>query len=577
MAGALATDIDIGLAPEGSVGTDGAAVIERLRSVVGRRHVLTGKAGTRRFATGYRVGEGPVLAVVRPGTLVEQWRVLRICMAAGVIVIPQAANTGLTGGSTPFGEYDRPVILINTMRMKGLHLIEEGRQVVCLPGTTLYDLEKALAPIGREPHSVIGSSCIGASVFGGICNNSGGALVRRGPAYTELALYAALDEHGALHLVNHLGIELGGDPETILARLESGAFSEADILRPAGRQASDHDYCNHVRHIDAGSPARFNADPARLFEASGSAGKIMLFAVRLDTFPQDAETQTFYIGTNDTAALAELRRSILGGFASLPVSGEYVHRDAFDMATEYGKDTFLAIRHLGTDRLPALFGLKRLFDRLSTGVNFGDRILQAASRLFPDHLPGRLKQFRDRFEHHLILKMAGDGIGEARAYLSAAAEKLSLDYIECTGEEASAAFLQRFAVAGAAIRYRALHPEQVEDIVALDIALRRDDRDWFETLPEEIARSAEKILYYGHFFCHVFHQDYIIRKGADLAAFKRHMEAALEARGAEYPAEHNVGHIYAAKPALVRHYQALDPCNLFNPGIGQTSRQYGWK
>ncbi|WP_324741812.1 D-lactate dehydrogenase [Tsuneonella sp. CC-YZS046] len=577
MAKALASDIDIRLAPEGSAGAGSAAVIERLRSVVGRRHVLTGKAGTSRFATGCRVGEGPVLAVVRPGTLVEQWRVLRICVAAGVIVIPQAANTGLTGGSTPFGEYDRPVILINTMRIKGLHLIDEGRQVVCLPGATLYDLERALAPLGREPHSVIGSSCIGASVFGGICNNSGGALVRRGPAYTELALYAALDEHEALHLVNHLGIGLGDEPEAILDRLEKGAFTAADVLASNDRRASDHEYCDHVRHIDASSPARFNADPSRLFEASGSAGRIMLFAVRLDSFPRDAETQTFYIGTNDTAALAELRRSILGGFASLPVSGEYVHRDAFDMATEYGKDTFLAIRHLGTDRLPALFGVKRLFDRLPAGANFGDRVLQAVSRLFPDHLPVRLKQFRDRFEHHLILKMAGEGIGEAHAYLSAAVGKLSLDYIECTGEEASAAFLQRFAVAGAAIRYRALHPRQVEDIVALDIALRRDDRDWFETLPDEIAQSAEKILYYGHFFCHVFHQDYIIRKGADLGAFKRHMGAALEARGAEYPAEHNVGHIYAAKPALARHYRALDPCNLFNPGIGQTSRRYGWK
>jgi D-lactate dehydrogenase len=42
-----------------------------------------------------------VLAVVQPGTLVEQWRVLQACVEAGVIVIPQAANTGLTGGSTP--------------------------------------------------------------------------------------------------------------------------------------------------------------------------------------------------------------------------------------------------------------------------------------------------------------------------------------------------------------------------------------------------------------------------------------------------------------------------------------------
>ncbi len=51
---------------------------------------------------------------------------------------------------------------------------------------------------------MIGSSCIGASVLGGVCNNFGGALVRRGPAYTELALYARVNDDGQLELVNHL-------------------------------------------------------------------------------------------------------------------------------------------------------------------------------------------------------------------------------------------------------------------------------------------------------------------------------------------------------------------------------------
>jgi hypothetical protein len=35
--------------------------------------------------------------------------------------------------------------------------------------------------LGRAPHSVIGSSCLGASIVGGVANNSGGALVKRGP------------------------------------------------------------------------------------------------------------------------------------------------------------------------------------------------------------------------------------------------------------------------------------------------------------------------------------------------------------------------------------------------------------
>jgi D-lactate dehydrogenase len=67
-----------------------------------------------------------------------------------------------------------------------------------------------------------------------------------------------------------------------------------------------------------------------------------------------------------------------------------------------------------------------------------------------------------------------------------------------------------------------------------------------------------------------------VEAGADAAALERRMLDLLDARGAEYPAEHNVGHHYAAKPALAAHYRALDPGNRLNPGIGGTSRARGW-
>lgn len=183
----------------------------------------------------------------------------------------QAANTGLTGGSTPMeGGYDRPVVVVSTLRIGGIHPIDDGRQVVCLPGATLDALERTLLPLGREPHSVIGSSCIGASVPGGICNNSGGALIRRGPAYTELALFARIDEAGGLRLVNHLDIALDDDPEAVLARLDRGDFVATDIRHDGGRVASDGEYQRHVRDTDSTLPARYNADPRRLYEAAGA-------------------------------------------------------------------------------------------------------------------------------------------------------------------------------------------------------------------------------------------------------------------------------------------------------------------
>ena len=50
----------------------------------------------------------------------------------------------------------------------------------------------------------------------------------------------------------------------------------------------------------------------------------------------------------------------------------------------------------------------------------------------------------------------------------------------------------------------------------------------------------------------------------------------LNRRGAEYPAEHNVGHLYHAKPDLQAFYRVADPTNSFNPGIGKTSKRKGW-
>lgn len=561
---------------------DQTELLDRLTAIVGRRHLLTTPESTRRFRTGYRFGEGPVLAVARPASLVEQWRVFRACIAAGRIVILQASNTGLTGGSTPDGaDYDREIVIISTMRIKGIHLLDAGKQVVCLPGATLFELERRLKPLGREPHSVIGSSCIGASVLGGICNSSGGSLIRRGPAFTQRALFARVTAAGEVELVNHLGLRVGGEAEAILERVERGAFSPAEIEHDPSLACSDPTYGADVRRIDEPTPARFNANPARLYEAAGSAGKVMLLAVRLDTFPAEPRTATFYIGTNDPDELTRIRRHMLGEFAELPVQGEYLHRDYFDVIARYGKDTFLAIRHLGTARLPLLFAAKARVDafcerRRWLPSNLADRVMQGVSRLFPQHLPARMRAFRDRYEHHLMLRMAAGGIEEARAWLARHFPTATGDFFECTTDEGDRAFLHRFAAGGASVRYRTLHPHEVEDIVALDVALPRNKRDWVEHLPESIASQLTHRLYNGHFFCHVMHQDYLVRKGCDPKAIEAAICKLLDARGAEYPAEHNVGHLYEAKPALAAHYRTLDPCNCLNPGIGHQSKRTAW-
>ena len=558
-------------------------LLETLRHIVGAKYVITDPSKTERYRTGYRFGTGNAIAVVRPATLWEQWQVLEACVAADVIVISQAANTGITGGSNPFGnDYDRDVVIINTMRNDNIQLILDAKQAICLTGATLNHLEQELKPHNREPHSVIGSSCIGASVIGGVCNNSGGSLVQRGPAYTEMALYAQRNANGKLELINHLGIDLGSSPKEILTNLQEGRYQAKDI-HTSDKKGHDHDYCNHVREINANTPARFNADPARLYEASGSAGRLGVFAVRVDTFPAEKKTAVFYIGTNNTTVLTKLRRDMLGTFEEIPISGEYIHRTAFDIAAKYGKDTFWYIKNVGTEYLPKLFSLKAWGDRVAKKLpfmpnHFSEKFLQFTSKLMPQHLPKILWDYRNQYEHHLILKMGGKGVDEARAYLQKEfADSTKGAYIECDAKLAQAAMLLRFAVASAAIRYRSVHEDEVEDIVALDIALRRNDEDWFEKLPPELDAKILYKLYYGHFMCHVFHQDYVIKKGYNCEEIEEEMLKILDTRGAEYPAEHNVGHLYHANDDLKNFYNSLDPTNSFNPGIGKTSKKKDWK
>ena len=553
-----------------------------LKSITGNKYILTNKLSKQHYCNGWRYGSGEALAVAKPSTLLEIWKVLQLCVQADVIVIMQAANTGLTGGSTPDGnDYDRPIVIINTMRINDIQIINEGKQIIGFSGSTLFGLENKLAPFGREPHSVIGSSCIGASIVGGVCNNSGGALVKRGPAYTELSIYAQINLNGDLILVNDLGIDLGNSPEEILINLQTHNYNKNNILF-SDKLASDNEYQERVRDVDANTPARYNADGRRLYGASGCAGKIAVFAVRLDTYPIPKRQQVFYVGTNSPYVLSEIRKEILSKFKHLPSSGEYLHRDCYDAAKKYSKDTFIAIDKMGPSFIPKLFEIKRKVDRLSDKFiflpsKFSDRIMQFLSKFWPNHLPKKMEEYREKYEHHWVIEMSDDGVGEAKKYFEKFFTENEGSFFECTKEEGKKAILHRFVAASALNRYHIINSSKSGGMMSMDIAFPRNEKDWFENLPPEIDDLIELKLYYGHLFCHVLHQNYIVKKGVDPEVLKQKLLKTFDARGAEYPAEHNVGHEYFAKPSLSNFYKELDPTNGFNPGIGKTSKNKNWK
>src|SRR5690606_15179356 len=171
-------------------------------------------------------------------------------------------------------------------------------------------------------------------------------------------------------------------------------------VTPPPTASAEPPYAQHVREL-ADTPARFNADPTFLHEASGSAGKVMIFAVRTRTFPLEQDRATFYIGTDDPADLERLRRTFLAADGPLPISGEYMSAHAFDLATEYGKDTYVSLKHAGSRTLVRMFALKSwangVFAKVpGLGPSVADVISQKLFALVPAKIPTRLVEFRNR-------------------------------------------------------------------------------------------------------------------------------------------------------------------------------------
>ena len=552
--------------------------IDALAATVPTTRVIRDPHHIKRFTTGIRFGSGSALAVFEPASLLDFWQILKACVAADCIVICQAANTGVTGGSTPDGEdYDREIVIISTLKLDTCIPLCDAQQALVFAGGTLYRLEEMLAPFGKNPHSVIGSSCIGASVVGGICNNSGGSLVKRGPAYTEFSLFARLTDQGELELVNHLGIDLGETPEDILSNLDAGRFDPQSVQLEGGL-ASDPEYIQRVREVEAPTPARFNSDQRRLHEASGSAGKLAVFAVRVDTFDKPQAEQVFYVGTNDPEQLNEIRRRLLAECRELPEMGEYMHESWFDGADQYCKDTFLIIKYLGTGFLPRLYrikaGLDRWLDKLpGLPKRPADHLLQRLAKWWPDHLPKRMREYRKTYEHHLILVGADTAIAEIRQVLHEVTRASDTGaFFECSPKEGEAALLHRLVAGGSPARYNLIHAKETNGMVTFDVALPRNYPQWHTFLPEDLLDQCAAPYRGGHFMCHVFHWDFVVKAGVDPEAVKARMMRLLDEIGAKYPAEHNVGHLYRAEPDHAAFYRSLDPNNVFNAGVGKMSK-----
>src|SRR5690554_3945033 len=98
-------------------------VVERLKVVTGPGGFLDDPADIAPYCRSWRddwVGEVPL--VLRPRTTAEVAEIVRVCAAAGVGIVPQGGNTGLTGAGQPHAGMSE--VVVSTARMDRIRAID---------------------------------------------------------------------------------------------------------------------------------------------------------------------------------------------------------------------------------------------------------------------------------------------------------------------------------------------------------------------------------------------------------------------------------------------------------------------
>lgn len=187
----------LGIAP---VDIDGCIAALQLR--LGVTGLYTAREDCARYEKGARYGAGRAAFVVRPASAEEVSFVVRTCSQHGVAIVPQGANTGLVGASTPDASGTQCVMTLERLTA-AYELNRINRSVVVSAGMRLSALNEALRgddlwfpiDLGADP-----------SVGGMVSTNTGGTrFIRYGDVRRNvLGLEIVLPDGEILNLMEHV-------------------------------------------------------------------------------------------------------------------------------------------------------------------------------------------------------------------------------------------------------------------------------------------------------------------------------------------------------------------------------------
>jgi D-lactate dehydrogenase len=583
------------------------ALPDQLRKIVGKNNVLDGNVEsthTLPFLKGARLGFGHALAIVTPESLQDVVDCVQAIVNADCVALPQGRNTGLTGGSVPHSHDTRPTVVLSLKRLDRIFPLDDGNKVVCLAGVGLASLEQFLKQEfpDRESHSILGSTFLNPTTAAGVAFGSGGTQLRKGPAYTERALYLKICTNKwnekNVEIVDTLGIEgmEAGDidphrarkMDSIPSRLDRWSKMIADgyakDMRYSSRKgagalpASDTDYARRLCQHDT-NVSRYNAD-TRGPDLCRSEGKIVILATVHDTFPKPKETQAFWIGFDTLETALDFRKQVcLNNPKDLPVSMEYMDRDAFDVVDRSGRLLGQTIKLTGPSSpiVAQLWGIKLFVEALPLpGASLiCDKALHWCNNLLPATLPKDILTTGRTMHHHVAMTVGEFGDGNMERLLHRmqdfakqhGAEQVKIHKVQ--GKDLSGLTAFRFVAAPA---FRTWCVGEGVQGFSVDYALPKNAGE----APKlgQAGPMPLKRMRYSHFGCNVVHEDLAYANGVDIHEAKHDLKKTVEfdCQG-RLPAEHGHGREYVAPPDTQKRWQKMDPLNVLNPGVGGLSEK----
>jgi FAD/FMN-containing dehydrogenase len=152
--------------------------LERLAAVCGTSGLLTEPNDMGPYLTDWRgVFVGTARAVARPPDTQAVAACVRLCVDAGVAIVPQGGNTGLAAGATPLDLKD--AIVLNLGRMRAIRDLDPLAFTISVDaGCVLADVQAAAGEARRFfPLSLAAEGS--AQIGGLISTNAGGTAVLR--------------------------------------------------------------------------------------------------------------------------------------------------------------------------------------------------------------------------------------------------------------------------------------------------------------------------------------------------------------------------------------------------------------